>query len=758
MRVSLSGTDQHCRPSHAGIGRVWGACVLAMAALCAVLAGTANAATTTKINATRATKVVTYRGYAMRVPASWPVYHLTARSTACVRFNRHAVYLGSPGAGQRCLADAAGRTEAILAAPLTASAAGKHATGADPLGPVTVREAQPAGGSETQVAIPAHGLELTATWDRHPGVVRRALGAKLRNRVRPAAVAKFNARVRTAAVGRAARAAAKATPHATGSVYQGLGFDPCSTPSEAQMTAWGASPYRAVGVYLGGTNMACTQSNLTAAWVAREWAAGWRLIPTYVGLQAPRNSCGCSAIIASQATAEGSAAAADAVTRAQALGIGPGNPIYDDMEAYSRGGSVTSAVLAFLAGWTSELHALGYVAGVYSSSASGIVDLAAQYGTGYAEPDDIWIANWNGAKSTADPDAPSADWADNQRLHQYRGGHDETYGGVTLNIDNDYLDGSTAFANGVAGPVGPPSLRITTASNGTIRLAASWPGGGPITAWRALGGNSQAALAVVGQHRGGGSSTTISEHNAFPFYAVQALGPGGRLLASSATVATGPHLALWGKSIFVPSRGLIAVPAGCFTGTICQIALTITSGRRVLARTGRERLGSSAGLVYFQLTGAGRSLLARAGGRRLAVKVQARDVSGTAASASMSLVPFSISGPGPRRSPDPPQTLRIVAARTLVSSKGVGGILASCVGSAACPTRTRITVGARTLATTGVESVGANEARYLSFKLSPAGRALLAKARGRGNQLGARATLTGGATVQHAQIVLSSFS
>lgn len=745
MHVSLTRRGQHYSQNFARTGGV-----LAASALLVVLLVTALAA---RASAAPATKAVTYRGYTMRVPANWPVYRLTPRSTVCVRFNRHALYLGSPGTRQRCPTKPAGRTEAILAAPLRAAMATRQGGAGSALAPVTVAGAQPAGGSETRVTVPAHGLQLTATWQRHPAVVRRALGVKLsHSALRPSAKASAAPRTKANA---APRAKASSAPRATGTPFTGLGFDPCSAPTASQMTAWGASPYRAIGVYIGGTNMACSQVNLTPAWVAGEWAAGWHLILTYVGLQAPGNSCGCSAIVASQAAAEGAAAATDAVAHAQALGIGPGNPIYDDMEAYSRGVTVTSAVLAFLSGWTNQLHAEGYGSGVYSSSASGIVDLAAQYGTGYPEPDDIWIANWNGAQSTLDGAAPSIDWSDHQRLHQYRGGHNETYGGVTLNIDNDYLDGATAFGAAVTPAVGTPALHVSTSSDGTIRLAASWPGGGPVTTWRVLGGNTQTALITVGQHRGGGSSTTISEHNAFPFYAVQALGSGGALLASTPTVATGPHLALWGKSIFVPPRGLIAVPAGCFTGTTCRVSLTITSGRRALARTGRERLGSTAGLVYFQLTGAGRSLLARAPGHRLAVKVQARDVSGATASASMTMVPFSISGPGPRRSADPPQAVRVVAARALVSNRGLGGILAGCAGSAPCPARTRITVGRRTIASTGVETIGANEARYLSFKLSPAGRTLLARARG--NQLGARTTITAGASTEHAQIVLSSF-
>ena len=85
-------------------------------------------------------------------------------------------------------------------------------------------------------------------------------------------------------------------PTQAGTIYDGLGFDPCAAPTVAQMAAWRSSPYHAVGIYLGGTNLGCAQPNLNAAWVSEESAAGWHLIPTYVGLQAPSNSCGCNAI------------------------------------------------------------------------------------------------------------------------------------------------------------------------------------------------------------------------------------------------------------------------------------------------------------------------------------------------------------------------------------------------------------------------------------------------------------------------------
>lgn len=227
--------------------------------------------------------------------------------------------------------------------------------------------------------------------------------------------------------------------------FTGLGFDACTAPSSRSMRAWEDSPYRAIGVYIGGLNRACSQPNLTAGWVAKHVAAGWHLIPTYVGRQAPGSSCSsCATLSSGAAASQGAAAASDAVADARRIGIGPGSPIYYDMESYSRTRSATNATLTFLAAWTARLHALGYDSGVYSSGASGIADLVSRLGTPYLQPDDIWIANWDGRKTADDPYVPDDAWDDHQRIRQYRGGHDETWGGVTINIDNNYVEGATA--------------------------------------------------------------------------------------------------------------------------------------------------------------------------------------------------------------------------------------------------------------------------------------------------------------------------
>lgn len=419
-------------------------------------------------------KTVRYSGYVVHVPRSWPVYDLSRERSVCVRFNRHAVYVGTPTVDQRCPAHLVGRTEAILLQPLSASVAASGGAVGHAVRAVSAPAAQRGQGSAGELAVPNRGVLVIATWGNEPSVIRRALGLRSITQLRPIAGA--------TGVSHAALARPAAVAQA---VYTGLGFDACSTPSSGAMSAWGSSPYRAVAVYIGGTNMACAQPNLTSAWVGAETNAGWHLIPAYVGLQAPSNSCGCQAIAPSNAQAEGTAAATDAVTQAAAVGIAPRSPIYFDMENYSRTATNSSAVLSFLASWTTQLHAEGYDSGVYSNPGSGIADLLSQVGTGYPEPDDIWFANWNGQQSTSDPSIPAAAFADHQRLHQYSGGHNETYGGVTINIDGDYLDGATAGLGSVAVATAPPANYSGPSIKGTPKVtstlsasAGGWSGGG----------------------------------------------------------------------------------------------------------------------------------------------------------------------------------------------------------------------------------------------------------------------------------------
>src|SRR5438477_442321 len=171
--------------------------------------------------------------------------------------------------------------------------------------------------------------------------------------------------------------AAPAAPRGAGAaLYSGPGFDTCSAPSLASMQSWLASPYRAIGIYLGG--------------------------------------------------------------------------------------------------WVTRLRSQGWLAGVYGSAASTIRDLLPSAGTP-SGPDAVWIANWNGKTGVfGDPYVADTYWPNHQRLHQYTGGHKETYAGVTINIDSDSVDGPVVGPGGVvAPPPPPPQAGSVTSSDG--QATVSWP-------------------------------------------------------------------------------------------------------------------------------------------------------------------------------------------------------------------------------------------------------------------------------------------
>jgi hypothetical protein len=227
-----------------------------------------------------------------------------------------------------------------------------------------------------------------------------------------------------------------------------FGFDACETPSISQMNTWKAnSPYTSIGIYFGGGLRGCPNTALNnASWVNSVTAQGWRLIPTYVGAQAPCTGFSIR-IDPNNAFARGVDAANDAANRAAIAGLPPGAPLYFDMEAYNNANASCSlAVKQFISGWVIRLHERGFAAGFYSSLNSGIADMAKAVNEGFPPLDAIWIAAWNDTPNIFGFGSvlPDNMWAFHQRIHQYRGGHDETYGGVTLNIDTNAVDGPLA--------------------------------------------------------------------------------------------------------------------------------------------------------------------------------------------------------------------------------------------------------------------------------------------------------------------------
>ena len=308
-----------------------------------------------------------------------------------------------------------------------------------------------------------------------------------------------------------------------------------------------------------------------------------------------------------------------------------------------------------------------------------------------------------------------------------------------------------------AQPPTQPALAVSANANGAADLYASWNGATDVSAWRVLAGPSAGALAPVGGSAKRGFETHIQVHSASPYFAVQALGSAGQVLATSATVAMPSHVAIYGRSAFVPpSSGVGGLPVGCFTNHPCHIKTTVWAGHTVIARTGSEYVApNSGGLVFFRLSTTGRRLLERARGRRLAVEVTTQDTSGARASTGLQLVPFYTGGRGPHRSLSDSSTLQIVGLTDFVSNGWVGGILSSCLSTAPCHVATTLSVGRTVIAHTGSELLGAGELGYLMFTLTPAGHAMLARAPG--NQLAAHLVIHAGNETASAGIALVQF-
>jgi len=150
----------------------------------------------------------------------------------------------------------------------------------------------------------------------------------------------------------------------SGTTYKSrhVGFDACTKPTTSQMgTWWSTSPYFDYGVYVGGVNTHC--ASLTSSWVNTVTGQGWGLIPIWVGPQAPCTSAPSGGTWTTISTTGGAyaqgQAEADAATGSKGamprVGLGPGSPVYFDIEYYSPGATCNgnptgSYVNSFLSG------------------------------------------------------------------------------------------------------------------------------------------------------------------------------------------------------------------------------------------------------------------------------------------------------------------------------------------------------------------------------------------------------------------------
>ena len=412
---------------------------------------------------------IDYDGYSITVPSSWPVFHLNTDPGQCVRYDINAVYLGNPGANQNCPPALIGRVQTITISDAgvpgppqpeyqrAAVAQGGLGAAPPPSSPGSRIASVPSTLSrldqysqlhEFQGAVSHSHLSVTGTYGASSAPVENIIrGLRKLGGSRPTGTAAAGSQAWTSA----ATADTPDRPQAS-SLKPDIpssplnGFDACTAPSVEAMKAWKAK-YSAIGIYIGGQNMACDYGNLSASWVKSVHAQGWSLLPLYVGLQAPCNSFPAP-INTANAAAQGRSAANTAVADAVNFGLGRGTPIYFDMESYRNSNmNCRNTVLTFLDTWTRELHDRGYVSGVYSSASSGVTDLVTNTvigGHALAEPDALWFALWDNSNNlTGTPYLPATRWP-SDRVKQYAANRTQKVGGYTINIDVDRIHGAVS--------------------------------------------------------------------------------------------------------------------------------------------------------------------------------------------------------------------------------------------------------------------------------------------------------------------------
>ncbi|MDM7922384.1 MAG: DUF1906 domain-containing protein [Pyrinomonadaceae bacterium] len=269
----------------------------------------------------------------------------------------------------------------------------------------------------------------------------------------PPQVAELTRQVAAAAAADAVPRFAAGTPTLSPNrISLNRGFDKCTAGTAAQMQIWwDTSWFHDANIYFSGRNRGCTQAQLTPQWVQQVRAMGWGLIPTVVGYQSPcidsstfsRPRHSIDPVVAET---QGREEAGIAVTDAQNLGLGAGSILYYDMERYDEVArnvpGCRIATTAFLKGWTDRVRELGYESGTYGSPKNAQEDWVSLPPASKMHA--IWMARWDNVMNVwtyvSFPSFPTNEWTNHQRIKQWQAPHDETWGGVTFNIDGNISD------------------------------------------------------------------------------------------------------------------------------------------------------------------------------------------------------------------------------------------------------------------------------------------------------------------------------
>lgn len=222
-----------------------------------------------------------------------------------------------------------------------------------------------------------------------------------------------------------------------------MGWDACAASTAKAQAFWNNTPYWNMGLYLGGVGYGSGCKRWSSAEVGQLRSMGWQFLPLWVGLQAPCSSQPSrfsydTATAYQQGRDEGLAV----YNQMKAFGWDTANaPAIYDLENFNTADAgCMNAAKSFINGWVYQIHLPpAQRAGVYGSAcASGL----SQYASIANVPDFIHGADWDGIKTTRDMACIGAgSWTNRQRHKQYQGDHNETWNGVTMNIDSDCSNG-----------------------------------------------------------------------------------------------------------------------------------------------------------------------------------------------------------------------------------------------------------------------------------------------------------------------------
>ncbi len=280
------------------------------------------------------------------------------------------------------------------------------------------------------------------------------------------------------------------------SIVSGQGFDICALPTLTQMQTWvTASPYQVVNLY-GGPLHACPASQATLVKMQQLRQQGWKFIPTWVGPQSqcwniastrhiladpqPRNVHAGSRRIDNEPTIaynQGISQAIEAIEWAAYLGLTAEDRsqtiIYYDLEYYPKSDPTCEpAAHAFMRGWIAQMHVQNNLAGLYTTSCA-----MPAYANFSPALDAVWIARFltpyqyrSDASVWGMPCIDDSLWNNQQRIVQYAGGHAESWGGITITIDSNVIDGVVALGNPDATPLPTrtPTPTITPTPSATV--------------------------------------------------------------------------------------------------------------------------------------------------------------------------------------------------------------------------------------------------------------------------------------------------